>query len=310
MRAVERSVLVSAVDDAQGALAMRASGWGRARAYVELAKPGVTRLVVVTAWLGAVIAPGAIPWPTFLASLVGTTLVVMGANALNMVLERDTDRHMERTCMRPLPTGRVSVSGAATFGALASLLGLLLLVLRVNAVSALLAAAALVTYVGVYTPLKRVTPWALHVGAIPGAVPPLIGWASVTGSVNLQALSLFLLMFLWQLPHFAAIAVFRRADYARAGLKVLSVVHAPRAARWAIVRYSALLVAGSVVPVWVGLGGLAYWLVAFSTGAAFLGWAVLGLRPGAGDPWARILFFASMPYLVALFAALALTAHC
>lgn len=281
---------------------------GTLRACVELAKPGITRLVMVTAALGAVIAPGEIVWSTLAVSLVATAMVVAGANALNMVLERDVDARMTRTRNRPLPTGRISVAAALTFGIGLSIAGLAVQSFLVSPLTGALCALALLSYVLVYTPLKRITPFALHVGAIPGAIPPLIGWATVTGSLNIQALVVFAILGVWQLPHFAAIAVFRQQEYARAGLQVLSVARTEWRARWAIIRYSAWMLAVSLLPPFVGLGGGAYWVVAWVSGIAFMGWALAGLRADAGPRWARALFFASMPYLVVLLGTLAATA--
>ncbi len=281
---------------------------GMLRACIELAKPSITRLVMVTAALGAIIAPGQIVWTTLVISLLATAMVVAGANALNMVLERDVDARMTRTRNRPLPTGRISVRAATTFGMGLSVVGLALQSFLVSPLTGALSALALLSYVLVYTPLKRVTPYALHVGAIPGAIPPLIGWATVTGSLNIQALVVFAILGVWQLPHFAAIAVFRQHEYARAGLRVLSVARNEYRARWAIIRYSAWMLAVSLLPPFVGLGGGAYWLVAWVSGLVFMAWALAGLRENAGPRWARALFFASMPYLVLLLGTLALTA--
>ncbi len=281
---------------------------GTLRACVELAKPGITRLVMITAALGAVIAPGEIVWSTLAISLLATAMVVAGANALNMVLERDVDAQMMRTRNRPLPTGRISVRAALTFGIGLSIVGLAVQSFLVSPLTGALSALALLSYVLVYTPLKRITPFALHVGAIPGAIPPLIGWATVTGSLNIQALVVFAILGVWQLPHFAAIAVFRQQEYARAGLQVLSVARTEWRARWAIIRYSAWMLAVSLLPPFVGLGGGAYWVVAWVSGIAFMGWALAGLREDAGPRWARALFFASMPYLVVLLGTLAATA--
>jgi heme o synthase len=281
---------------------------GTLRALVELAKPGITRLVMVTAALGAVIAPGQIVWSTLAISLIATAMVVAGANTLNMVLERDVDARMTRTRTRPLPTGRISVRGALAFGMGLSIVGLVVQSFWVSPLTGALSGVAVLSYVFIYTPLKRITPFALHVGAIPGAIPPLIGWATVTGSLNIQALVVFAILAVWQLPHFGAIAVFRQAEYQRAGLRVLSVARNEYRARWAIIRYSAWMLAVSLLPPFVGLGGWTYWAVAWVSGIVFMGWALVGLREDSGPRWARGLFFASMPYLVLLLGTLAVTA--
>ena len=294
----------------EGALTARAApGFlGTLRLYAELSKPAITRMVVITAVLGAVIAPGRIDWALLSISVFATALVVAGANTLNMVLERDVDARMERTRGRPLPSGRMAAQSALTFGIVVSVVGLAAQTLLVSPLTGALSATALFSYVLIYTPLKRVTPFALHIGAVPGAIPPLIGWATVTGSIDVQALAVFAIMLVWQLPHFAAISVFRRQEYDNAGLRVLSVARNEYRARWAIFRYSAWLLVVSLVPPLVGLGGMTYWIVAWVSGTTFLVWAIAGLRSSVTGPrWARSLFFASMPYLVILLGTLAVS---
>jgi heme o synthase len=279
-----------------------------ASALLQLTKPGVTRLVMVTTLSGALIAPGPVALGQLLVALPATALVVGAANALNMYLERDSDAAMERTRERPLPSGRLAPEVALWFGVALALVGLPLLSFLVNPVTGLLAATALVSYVLVYTPLKRVTPLALHVGAIPGAIPPVIGWASMTGSVDVRAAVLFAILFVWQLPHFLAIAMFRQDEYARAGIAVMPAVRGLRRTKRAAVAYLVLLLVVSLMPALVGLAGVAYTLVAAVLGLGFLGWGVYGLKPEAGTAWARSLFFASLPYLVLIFGALVVSA--
>jgi heme o synthase len=275
-----------------------------ARDLLQLTKPRVTSLVLITSACGALAAPGPFSWSTFSFGMIGVLLVVGAANAFNMYLERDTDGAMQRTRLRPLPGGRLSPELALCFAAVLAVVGLACVLAFVNAVAALLSALALASYVLVYTPLKRVTPWALHVGAVPGAIPPLIGWASVTGTLDAGALSLFLILFVWQLPHFLAIAIFRESEYAKAGLRVLPAVKGLRATKREIAAYSALLLAVSLLPIWTNGAGVAYALVAVLSGVLFGALGFYGLRDDAGTPWARRLFFASMPYLVVVFAAL------
>lgn len=277
-----------------------------AAVYMELAKPGVTRLVVVTTLCGAAIAPGRMSLSPLIAALVGTTAVVAAANAFNMVMERDVDALMERTRGRPLPSGRLTSQAALTFGAVLAVLGLAVLGGAVNLLSAALAAGALASYVLIYTPMKRVSPWALHVGAIPGAVPPVIGWAAMTGSLDLQALSLFGILFVWQIPHFYAISIFRREDYAAANLKVLAVVKGVAAAQRATLVWAVALVIVSLTPVMVGLGGGIYAAVAAVSGVAFVLWILRGASSADQRSWARSTFFSSMPHLILLFGALVL----
>ncbi|HEY6560832.1 MAG TPA: heme o synthase [Polyangiaceae bacterium] len=274
-----------------------------ARDLVQLTKPRVTSLVLITGACGALAAPGALSWSRFSVGMVGVLLVVGAANAFNMYLERDTDAAMQRTRLRPLPAGRLSPETALWFAAALALVGLSGVLLFVNGVAALLSALALASYVLVYTPLKRVTPWALHVGAVPGAIPPLIGWASVTGTLDAGALSLFLILFVWQLPHFLAIAIFRQSEYEKAGLRVLPAVKGLRATKREIALYSPLLLAVSLLPIWTNGAGAAYASVAALCGVLFAALGFYGLRADAGTSWARRLFFASMPYLVVVFTA-------
>ncbi len=274
--------------------------------WVQLAKPGVTRLVLVTTLFGALVAPGSMSLLHWALTLAGTALVVAAANALNMVAEVDADALMSRTRDRPLPRGRLSprpVVRAAFFAAGLGLIGLSL----VSLVSAALALLALVSYVWVYTPLKQRTPHALYIGAIPGAIPPLIGYSSMTmGKLDLAALVLFALLGVWQIPHFLAIAVFRRAEYERAGFKVFSVCRPQAQVRRLMLAWSVVLFAVSLLPAWLGMGGTLYLVLAVGFGLPFLLGAAYGLRADAGDRWARALFFASLPHLVVLFVGLAL----
>jgi protoheme IX farnesyltransferase len=273
---------------------------------VELAKPGVTRLVLVTTLFGGLIAPGHSSLLRWLATLIGTALVVAAANALNMAQEADVDALMTRTRHRPLPEGRLE-SGAVLRAALgAALLGTALLVC-VDWVSTVLALAALVSYVAVYTPLKRITPHALYVGAVPGAIPPLIGYASVTGGkLDAAAWTLFALLAVWQVPHFLAIATFRKEEYARAGLPVFTVCRSQAEVRRLMLIWSIGLFLISLLPIALGMGGTLYAALAVGFGVPFLVGAAYGLKSTADVAWARSLFFATMPHLVALFVGLAL----
>ena len=275
-----------------------------------LTKPRVTLMVIVTmlggAWLAVHrIGRAAAPSAAHLAAAVaGTAIVVGSANALNMYLERDSDGLMARTRNRPLPTGRLDPRVALYFGVALGLVSVPLLTFAVNAVTGLLAALALVSYVLVYTPLKRRTPASLLVGAVPGAIPPLIGWTAVTNRIEWPGVLLFGVMFLWQIPHFLAIATFRCDDYTRAGLKVLPAVRGDRVTRVHIVAYLAALVSVSLALVATGVGGTLYLVSAMVLGALFFAHGTLGLRAGAGVRWARGLFATSIVYLVLLFAAL------
>lgn len=274
--------------------------------WIQLAKPGVTRLVLITTLFGGLVAPGSQPSWRWLLTLLGTTLVVAAANALNMVLEVDADALMSRTRDRPLPSGRLSKEPVVRAAWLALAIGLVALSC-VDLLATALAFLAFASYVWVYTPLKRTTPHALYVGAVPGAIPPLIGYASVTrGTLDSSALALFALLAVWQIPHFLAIATFRRAEYERAGFKVFTVCRSQDEVRRLMLLWSVLLFAVSLVPVWIGMGGRLYAALAVGFGLPFLLGAAYGLRSSADDGWARSLFFASMPHLVVLFVGLAL----
>jgi protoheme IX farnesyltransferase len=272
-------------------------------ALLELTKPSVTTLVMVTMVSGALLAPTRIEPLRLLLALFATACVVGSANAFNMWMERDSDALMTRTRRRPLPTGRLSPEMVVGFGALLATVGLTLLATSVSSLSALLGWIALLSYVLAYTPLKRVTTWSLHVGAVPGAIPPLMGFAAVTGTLSLEALSLFAILLVWQLPHFLAIASFRAPEYERAGLKVMPNVRGQAATDRAIIYYSGLLCAVAVAPWLLGLAGLAYGITAIVASLAFLAVAVSGRKRLEPQRWARRLFLASMPYLVVVFAA-------
>ncbi len=277
-------------------------------ALVQLTKPGVTRMVLVTTWLGAVLAEGALRLPVMLLTLVGTVLVVASANALNMVAEQETDALMRRTRNRPLPSGRLSRDVALSFGLMLGVLGVAVLLFGVNPLTALLAAFSLVVYVCAYTPMKAKSSLALYVGAIPGAMPPVLGYTGLAGELTAEACAAFALLFMWQIPHFLAISVFRESEYRAAGLQVMSVEQGITKTTWAIVVSSFVLLGVSLLPWAVGLGGLLYLGVALLVGGAFSLWALLGQRRLPVDRWAKSVFFASMPYLVLLFTVLGFSA--
>jgi len=237
-------------------------------------------------------------------AVIGTGLVVSGANSLNMYLERSTDKLMARTKNRPLPSGRMAPKIALWFGIGMSAVAVPLLTFGVNAATGLLAALALVSYVLLYTPLKRRTTLSLLIGAVPGAIPPLLGWTTVTGKIEWPGVLLFGILFFWQIPHFLAIAIFRREDYRRAGLKILPVERGDRVTRHHIVVYLAVLVLVTLLLVPVGVGGPLYLGAALLLGAMFFGFGAWGLRPSSGARWARGLFITSIVYLVLLLLAL------
>ncbi len=281
----------------------------RAADLVALTKPRITLMVIITTLGGLFLARRAAAaefsgW-TVLWAVLGTTLVVAGANALNMYLERHIDGKMARTKNRPLPAGRLSARVALWFGVALSAVSVPILAIGVNPLTALLAVLANVSYVLAYTPMKQRSHHALLVGAVPGAIPPLLGWTAATGRIDAAGLVLFAVLFIWQVPHFLAIAMFRREDYARAGLVVMPNVTGAREVKHAIVRYSLALVGASVMLVPLGLAHTGYLVSAGLLGAVFFGWGCWGLRESCGNKWARSLFALSIVYLLLLFVAVA-----
>ncbi len=280
------------------------------RDMVALTKPRITMMVVITAagamWLAShAVGPASAPSGLTVAVMLAmTAMVVSGANTLNCYLERESDRFMARTCRRPLPAGRLDPQLALHFGLALGVCSVPALVFAVNPLTGLLGAIALGSYVAVYTPMKRITPVALLVGAVPGALPPLMGWTAVTNRLDVPGLVLFAILFLWQIPHFLAISIVRQEDYERAGLKVLPSVQGLRSAKVQAVFYAALLVPTSLMLFTLHVAGKVYLGVAVAVNAAFLGVALMGLRESAGIPWAKRLFGISLVYLTFLFAAM------
>jgi heme o synthase len=276
-----------------------------ARDVLALAKPRLAGLVVCTTAGGMWLAPGRRDATTALAALVGTSAVVGAANALNNFLERDVDALMRRTRDRPLPSGRLEPWVAVAVGLGIPAVALPALALFTNGLTATLAALALFVYAVVYTPMKQRSTLALFVGAVPGAIPPLMGWTAATGSLDAGGLALFALLFCWQLPHFLAISIYLKEDYARGGLKVFALVHGDRAAKLWSAATSLLLVPVSLLLVPLGLAGPIYGAAAALLGLALAAHALLGLRrDGGGNRWARNFFLCTLAYLTLLFAAI------
>jgi protoheme IX farnesyltransferase len=274
------------------------------RNLLALTKPRISLLSVATAAVGLALAPGRPGVALAVAALAGTWLLVGSANTLNMYIERDVDAKMARTRRRPLPSGRLAPATALGFGVAQALVAVPLLTFGANALTGLLGAIALILYVLVYTPMKQRSLHALIVGAIPGAMPPLLGWTAQAGSLSLAALALFGVIFFWQVPHFLAIAMFQREDYRAAGLKILPVERGDLATRRTIVAYLILQVLVTLALVPLGLGDATYLVGAALLGAFMLGWGVYGWARAGGSRWARGLFFVSIAYLPLLFALL------
>jgi protoheme IX farnesyltransferase len=251
---------------------MLASARVRPRAYASLIKPDVTFLVVLTTVAGFYMAStGPLDRMKLLQTLMGTTLVAAGTAALNHFIERREDAVMRRTARRPLPLGILQPLEALIFGVATVLLGLSWLAWKTNGLASLIALATCASYLGIYTPLKKYTPWATAIGAFPGALPPLIGWAAARGSLGLGAWVLFGILFFWQFPHFLAIAWIYREDYARAGIRMLPVVDRAGGSTYAqIVVTSAILVPVSLLPTLIGMVGTLYFFLALLIGMALM----------------------------------------
>jgi len=277
-----------------------------ARDLVALSKPRLSTLVMITSAGGLALAPGSISLSRALVTILGTAAVVGAANALNCFIERDIDGRMRRTRDRPLPAGRIEPFTALALGIVVPSFALPILALSANQLTALLAFLALLVYVVVYTPMKQRSTVALLVGAVPGAIPPLLGWTAVTGRIDAGGMALFALLFAWQLPHFLAVSLYLREDYARGGLRVFSIVHGERNTRVAIAISSVVLVPVSLLPVALGFAGPIYAATAVISGTALCAGALAGLGREGGR-WARMFFFGTILHLTVLFATLVAT---
>lgn len=280
--------------------------------YAELTKPRIATMVAVTTFIGFAFglplgfSVGGWSWTALLSALGGTTLACMGSAILNQVYERDTDRLMVRTANRPLAAERVGAWEALILGIVLASAGSLWLLVGTNALAAGLCIFTILSYTHVYTPLKRQTWLATHLGAVPGAMPPVIGFAAARGTLDYEALVLFLIMFIWQLPHFLAIAYLYRDDYARAGIPMLPVIEPDgrRTFRQILIGCVLLVIAG-ILPTYYLMSGYISLVVATGLGLAFL-WMAIQLVRTRRREQARKLFFASLIYLPAVFAAMLL----
>ena len=287
----------------RGGSPVAAGSW---RDYVTLTKPRIMVLLLITGAGGMIVGAGGLPSAGLaLAALGGLALACGGASALNHVLDRDIDTHMKRTARRPVASGRVPPERAVEFGLALSALSYVVLTSFVNVLAALLALAGNLFYVLVYTRwLKRSTPQNIVIGGAAGAVPPLVGWAAATGNLSFTALALFLIVFFWTPPHFWALALLIKRDYAEAGIPMLPVVRGERETARSIVLYSVVLVAVTLLPVLGRTLGLVYLLSALALGLLFLALA-LALQRQTTPARARRLFSYSIAYLALLFVAMA-----
>jgi protoheme IX farnesyltransferase len=269
--------------------------------YFDLSKPGIGFYSLITTFTAFWLASsGKIDFMLLLHTILATGLVTAGGGALNQVMEIDVDAEMHRTEKRPLPTGRVSANSGLAFGVFTSIAGTLYLLLAVNALTALLAIGTLAGYLFVYTPSKKITSLSTIIGAFPGAIPILIGWVAVTDNIDLRGWTLFAILFLWQIPHFLAIAWMYRKDYARAGFPMLTVIEPEgiSAAHQSVI-YLIALVPISLFPTQLGLTGNIYFIGALVLGLGFLASGVM-VAIKRTNTSARQMLFASIIYLPVL----------
>lgn len=275
------------------------------RDYLELCKPRVVALIVFTAIVGMLLATtGAPPLYALVAGTAGIGLAASSAAAINHLLDRRIDAVMARTRERPLPTGHLTARRVAIFAGALGVLSMVILVVFVNALTAVLTFASLIGYAVVYTTwLKRATPQNIVIGGAAGAAPPVLGWTAVTGQVEADALLLFLIIFVWTPPHFWALAIYRRADYAAVDIPMLPVTHGVRFTRWQILFYTILLVIVTTLPWLTGMSGLVYLAGATVLNAGFLWYAFALLRDDDRQLPMRAFSY-SVVYLMVLFALL------
>jgi protoheme IX farnesyltransferase len=271
--------------------------------WYELTKPRMNFLVVLTTMVGFYMASrGPINWLLLLPALIGTALTAAGASVLNQFSERKLDALMPRTRNRPCAAGRITPTDALTFGLFLSLSGVVTLVTTVNLLTALLGAFTLLSYVLIYTPLKRITTLNTVIGAIPGAIPPVLGFTAVLNALSPSAIALFAILFFWQMPHFLAIAILYRRDYALAGFKMLPVVDEElEVTGRQMILYGVALIPVSLAPVLTGAAGMIYFGMALMLGLAFLSFCV-SCATSRTRLDARKLFIASIIYLPVLLA--------
>jgi protoheme IX farnesyltransferase len=279
--------------------------------YIELMKPELTGLSVLTALCGFYLATtGSLNYWLFFHTALGTLFVGGGAGALNQYIERNYDALMKRTERRPLPSGRLMPNDVLIFGAVLSFIGIAQLTIFTNLLTGFLAVLTWTTYLFLYTPLKRVTPFSTVIGGIPGALPPMMGWTAIRNDITIEAWILFAILFCWQMPHFFSLAWMYRKDYARAGFKILTVADedGTRTSRQ-IFAYTIVLLPVSIAPTYWGMTGAISVIGALLLGIGFLFFSIILLRfSGHHEPealgkitfYSRRMFFASLIYLPAL----------
>jgi len=276
---------------------LRPGAW---KDYLELSKSRIVLMVLMTTAAGYVVGARDFSALTLINALIGTALVAAGTNALNQYVERDHDGRMHRTRNRPLPAGRISPTAALVFSTAIAIVGTIYLVVTVNWLTAFLGAFTLTSYIFVYTPLKRISTICTLIGAVPGAIPPLMGWTAATDSLGLGGWIVFAILFLWQLPHFMAISWMYREDYGRAGFAMLSVRddNGRTVARHALT-YSVLLLVVSIAPAFVGMAGPTYLVLSATLGAGLIVASARFLSDRTTRS-GRALFMSSNVYLLGL----------
>ena len=273
--------------------------------YLALTKPRVVMLITFCAVIGmALSTPAWMPLGVFLSATIGITLIAGAAAAVNCLVEQQIDAKMARTAWRPLPSGTLTTQQTLIFSGVLGGIGTFLLYAFVNPLTTWLTLATFVGYAIIYTViLKPLTPQNIVIGGASGAMPPVLGWAAITGQAPIEAWVLFLIIFVWTPPHFWALALYRTDDYARSGLPMLPVTHGAQFTRLHILLYTFLLVATTVLPTLIGMSGLIYLISALLLGGYFL-WLTWKLYRGYSEPLARKTFRYSINYLALLFAAL------
>lgn len=276
-------------------------------AYMELTKPRLSMMSIITAIVGYMVADPTHSWSALIGLIIGTSLAAGGAAALNQWWERETDAQMVRTRGRPIPSGEISAEGALIFSLTLSIVGTGILYLANNLLAAALAFATVALYALVYTPLKQVSSWNTAVGSIPGAIPPLIGWAAAHSRIDEMGWVLFAILLFWQIPHFMAIAWTHRKDYAGAGYKMVTTEEpSGTSAAWQSLVCTVALVVCTLLPTFWGVASWMYGAVAILAGLPFLYFAVKFLTQKPRDKAARYLFFSSISYLPLILSVLVL----
>lgn len=270
--------------------------------YLELCKPKVVALMVFTAWVGMFLAtPGSMPWSAFIYGTLGIAMMAGSAAAVNHVVDRQIDSKMIRTRSRPLASGKLPLMRCVAFATVLGVFGFAVLLLKVNMLTAMLTFLSLIGYAFIYTLyLKRATPQNIVIGGAAGATPPLLGWTAVTGQVDPYALVLFLIIFTWTPPHFWALAIYRKEDYAKVGIPMMPVTHGDDYTRMQIIYYTLLLILVTILPYLMGMNGMVYLIGSLASGGVFL-YHGIKMWTTKSSQWALKTFVFSIVYLFVLF---------